>query len=132
MFNTSDMAMTIGGQTAFAVTSITGMVNGSAIVAPDGNYGNYFTTGGTFLDGSGLRFFTQADTDVRLFFQDSVGRYRVNTFSPGSSSFVTANTAPVAAAVPEPATWAMLVLGFGSIGLSLRTARRTSMAPARA
>jgi hypothetical protein len=27
-------------------------------------------------------------------------------------------------AVPEPTTWAMMLLGFGAIGASLRTARR--------
>ncbi|WP_243453828.1 PEPxxWA-CTERM sorting domain-containing protein [Sandaracinobacteroides saxicola] len=132
IFTTSDTPMTVGGETAFAVTSITGMVNGSAIAAPTGNYGNYFTTGGTFLDGSGLRFFTAAGNDIRFFFQDSVGRYRVNTFSPGSSSFVTAMSAPVLGAVPEPGTWATMILGFGAIGLSLRRSRQPSMVRARA
>ncbi|WP_294058572.1 PEPxxWA-CTERM sorting domain-containing protein [Sphingomonas sp.] len=34
------------------------------------------------------------------------------------------------AAVPEPATWAMLILGFGAIGVALRTrpARRAALA----
>jgi hypothetical protein len=33
-------------------------------------------------------------------------------------------------AVPEPATWAMLVLGFGGIGAMLRLARRRALVPA--
>ncbi len=130
IFTTSDTAMTVGGRTAFAITSISGIVNGSAIVAPTAaTYGNYFTTGPAFLDGSGLRFFTAAGNDVRFFFQDSVSRYRVNTFSPGSSSFVTASSARVAAAVPEATTWGMMLAGFGIVGASLR--RRTRrMVPA--
>ncbi|HEX5380442.1 MAG TPA: PEPxxWA-CTERM sorting domain-containing protein [Phenylobacterium sp.] len=32
-------------------------------------------------------------------------------------------------AVPEPATWAMMILGFGAIGLTLRGGRRTRVAP---
>ncbi len=125
IFTTSDTATTVGGRTAFAITSITGMVNGSAIVAPAGSYGNYFTTGPAFLDGSGLRFFTAAGNDIRFFFQDSVSRYRVNTFSPGSSSFVTAASSPVAAAVPEATTWAMMLAGFGMMGGALRLRRQT-------
>lgn len=124
VFTTSDTAMTVGGRTAFAITSISGMVNGSAINAPTGSYGNYFTTGPAFLDGTGLRFFTAAGNDVRFFFQDSVNRYRVNTFSPGSSSFVTASSARVAAAVPEATTWAMMLAGFGIVGASLRRRAR--------
>lgn len=123
VFTTSDTAMTVAGRTAFAITSITGMVNGSAIVAPAGSYGNYFTTGPAFVDGSGLRFFTAAGNDIRFFYQDTAGRYRVNTFSPGSSSFVTASSTRIAAAVPEATTWAMMLAGFGIIGASLR--RRT-------
>lgn len=130
VFTTSDTAMTVGGRTAFAITSISGMVNGSAIVAPTAaTYGNYFTTGPAFLDGSGLRFFTAAGNDVRFFFQDSVSRYRVNTFSPGSSSFVTASSARVAAAVPEASTWAMMLAGFAIVGASLRR-RMRRMVPA--
>ncbi len=126
IFTTSNVATTVGGRTAFAITSITGMVNGSAINAPGGSYGNYFTTGGTFLDGSGIQFFTQAGNDIRFFYQDTVSQYRVNTFSPGSSSYVTVTTSPVAAAVPEPATWAMMIGGFGMIGFAAR--RRRNMA----
>jgi hypothetical protein len=36
--------------------------------------------------------------------------------------------APVVSAVPEPATWAMMILGMGGIGAVLRTRRRGGMA----
>jgi PEP-CTERM motif len=123
VFTTTDTAAQVNNQTAFAITSISGMVNGSAIVAPTGNYGNYFTTGPSFLDGTGLRFFTAAGNDIRFFFQDTAAQYRVNTFSPGSSSFVTATSTAIGA-VPEASTWAMMLAGFGIVGSAVRLRRR--------
>jgi PEP-CTERM motif len=122
VFTTSNTPMTIAGRTAFAITSITGMANGIAINAPAGNYGNYFTSGGTFLDGSGTSFNNANGGRIDFFYQDSVQQYRVNTFSPGSSSFVTASSMAVGA-VPEATTWAMMLVGFGMIGASLRRLR---------
>lgn len=36
--------------------------------------------------------------------------------------------APVSGAVPEPATWALMILGFGGAGAMLRGRRRTTLA----
>ena len=137
VFTTSDTPMTVGGNTAFSILSVTGMVNGSAITAllgggfgAGGTYGNYFTTGDGFLDGSGTRFFTASGLDVRFFLQSSgtPRQYRVNTFGTrGSSNFVTATSSPVAAAVPEPAIWAMLMLGFGLMGFTMRHRRNVNV-----
>ena len=44
------------------------------------------------------------------------------TYSSESGVFLTASAAP--GAVPEPATWAMTIIGFGLMGASLRTNRR--------
>jgi hypothetical protein len=35
---------------------------------------------------------------------------------------------PIASAVPEPATWAMMILGLGGVGAVLRTRRREGLA----
>ena len=34
----------------------------------------------------------------------------------------------VASAVPEPATWAMMIIGFGGVGSMVRSARRKQTA----
>lgn len=121
VFTTSDTAMTIGGQTAYAITGITGSVNGLAITTPVlASYGNYFTTGPSFLDGSGVKFNLAGGGRVDFFTQSSNGRDRVNTFSPGGSFYVTATSSPVAP-VPEPASWAMFIGGFGLLGAAMRT-----------
>jgi len=44
---------------------------------------------------------------------------------PGNASYsATLNIAPV----PEPATWAMMLLGFGAIGVAMRRRRRPALA----
>lgn len=40
-------------------------------------------------------------------------------------------TEHIAGAVPEPGTWAMMILGFGAIGASLRRTRRSAFAALR-
>jgi PEP-CTERM motif len=124
VFTTADTASQVGGQTAFAITSISGFVNGLAIVAPTGFYGNYFTTGPSFLDGSGVNFNVAGGGRIAFFNQSSNGLYRVNTFSPGGSSFVTATSAAVAA-VPEASTWLLMLVGFGAVGYASRRRHRS-------
>jgi hypothetical protein len=36
----------------------------------------------------------------------------------------------IASAIPEPATWAMMIIGFGGVGSALRSARRRRLSPA--
>jgi hypothetical protein len=51
------------------------------------------------------------------------------TFSGDVNStdrFYTFNSTPITTAVPEPATWAMMLLGFGMVGATARYRRRNS------
>ncbi len=66
------------------------------------------------------------------FFAGSSGSFT----SAGTLSFLTgrptvsqtfAGSLDVPAAVPEPATWSMLILGFGTIGMALRQRRRAAV-----
>ena len=50
----------------------------------------------------------------------------------GASGSFGGNVAFEAAAVPEPATWAMMLFGFGAIGWQLRRRRSSSLAFAQA
>ena len=47
------------------------------------------------------------------------------TFLSGQSSF---EIDSIASAAPEPGTWAMMILGFGFVGMGLRSRRRTKLA----
>ena len=52
---------------------------------------------------------------------NSAGPYTLTISGPGQSSLVAAG------AVPEPATWMMLLLGFGGIGMALRRAPKVAV-----
>ena len=117
------------GYTAQTITGISGTFNGSQItgLAP-GLFGAndlFYLTGPFFVDGNGLGFTTAAGISANLFVTNDTS-YRVNTQGAGLlTGLVTATaTAEAPAAVPEPATWAMMLVGFGAVGYSMRFARR--------
>ena len=124
-FTTSDTPVDRFGQQALVITGISGTINGTAITGLfdiPGNPYYYFTTGPTFLDGSGVRFNAGAATNIAFFHQDGVApdQYRVNG-NGTVSAFGPATSSPAATgAVPEPATWAMMMLGFGGMGYAMR------------
>lgn len=122
VFNVSDTSVDFRGRTAYAITGISGMFNGSAITGLlTGFLGatNYYYLDSPFLDGSGVSFKTAAGTSVNFFNQSSNGQYRVNT-APYAVAFVTATSSVVQSAVPEPASWALLLFGFAAVGGALR------------
>ena len=126
VFTTSDTATDVGGRTAFAITDIVGTVDGFAILQNKSFYGNYFTTGATFLDGVGVRLDTTSASNISFFSPSFGGGYRVNIFGGpiGKSALVTASSVAIPGAVPEPATWAMMIVGFGLAGGAIRQRRR--------
>jgi hypothetical protein len=89
-----------------------------------------FTTDGPDTVIPGSDFFTPADGNQvapgtnGLFTATGTGGTLFNGFRLNSSanSFEIDNVA-VAAAVPEPATWAMMLIGFGAVGFGMRRRR---------
>lgn len=59
------------------------------------------------------------------------GTFMNPVFSTGTYQFTgffsngTLNVSSIGGAVPEPATWAMLLIGFGAMGFAMRRARQT-------
>lgn len=54
------------------------------------------------------------------------GTYVYNFGTGASADSFTVQIGPLAAAVPEPGTWAMMLLGFGGMGVALRRRRQTT------
>lgn len=129
-FTTSDTVVERFGQSALAITGISGTINGTAIsgLFDTGSPYYYFTTGPTFLDGSGVRFNAGSATNIAFFHQDGVAndRYRVNG-NGTISAFGPATSSPASVgAVPEPTTWVMMLVGFGIVSGAARYRRRSS------
>jgi len=68
----------------------------------------------------------EPSTDFLAFDSFPVGNGGKN----GGDPLFLSPTIPPIAAVPEPATWALFILGFGIIGARLRHARDMRLAPA--
>jgi PEP-CTERM motif len=65
-------------------------------------------------------------TDVPIHF-GVLNNITINGISRGQGHYAgTAEFTPVAA-VPEPTTWAMMLLGFGAVGFSIRRKRRPTL-----
>ena len=98
---------------------------GSFIYVPGntGTGGAQMFPGTTDADGNQ----TQPDTNGRFTFTAALGQ-RVTglTFASSANSFEVDNLA-VSGAVPEPASWALMISGFGLVGFAMRR-RKSSVA----
>ena len=70
------------------------------------------------IDGTGACDFTSEEASTQWGEADQVGQ-----FVEGSQVIATAG-------VPEPATWAMMLVGFGGLGMAMRSRRRQAVATA--
>ncbi len=78
-------------------------------------------------EGFTTSFNTGSATSVQLFLRNAQTAYSGNDFALddiylGTTSIVNP-VPPTPGAVPEPATWALLILGFGAIGSAMRRRR---------
>lgn len=78
-----------------------------------------------FLDFSHttMRDFSFSFSGASPTFQAALGSSSRNTRFSGTGTFAS-DPAPLTFGVPEASTWAMLVVGFGAVGATMRTGRR--------
>jgi hypothetical protein len=108
------------------------------VVGPDAIPGFFILTGGT--NASPISFDLTAITSINRAtsgFLDVTASGIFNwagfTSTPGTFEFSAQGTnitsfSLSAQAVPEPATWALMLLGFGGIGLAMRRKRKPALA----
>ena len=68
---------------------------------------------------------TSSVTNGRLTFRPDAGVYITSIDLRSTGQALEVDNFGVIAAVPEPATWGMMLLGFGAMGVSLRRRRRS-------
>ena len=73
-----------------------------------------------------------SNTNGRLTFTSNSGQFITRIDLSSTQAALEADNIGVIAAVPEPGTWGMMLLGFGAIGASLRRRRRAVPAFAQA
>lgn len=137
---TTDTTTLVNGRQAYTITGITGTRNGAAInqfyaagLNIDGvgaftdNY--LYATGEPSLTSGGFAFGVAGDTPNMIynpyFFGRDYSEYSTNaTRTPpyGANPFLATFTLRqvAAGAVPEPASWAMMILGMGVVGGAMR------------
>lgn len=107
-FDFSGITLELGSRYTFTLTnngsgSRNGIVFGPNLITPSGPYG------------------PDAYADGRAYFTDFSGNCQT---TPDCDLNFRVVTADIAAAVPEPASWAMMISGFGLVGGALRRGRK--------
>jgi hypothetical protein len=109
----------VGAETCF---------NGGPGACPESNPANSVLFGGT---GSGTLLFTLGGpaNQTSLTLSNFLDRYQgFSTTNVNQANVTSAIGVGTPGAVPEPATWAMMLLGFAGIGVSMRRRRRPGLA----
>lgn len=89
---------------------------------------NFFAANDTDAGPNGL--LNPGETSSTFLFRvNNATGYLPGTFTAQNGVTLTARGFSPTAAVPEPGTWAMMLLGFGAVGVSMRRRRRTTNVP---
>jgi len=134
-------ANTVGGFDASGTTTIEGLVlggsilgglviDGSAFINPAPNT-VLFNGGGLtiILNQQILSAFGITTNAINIIFDD----FAVGTGLKDGNIIIASTTASATTgatgAVPEPTTWAMMLIGFGAVGVSMRRRKKVQLAP---
>jgi hypothetical protein len=106
----------------YTITGITGTADGSAITGLSSYAGAdqlLFVPGPPSADFGGISFSTAAGIDYNLTnFPDGLDNITNSVVNPGGVPCCTVSIDLSVTAIPEPTTWAMMLLGFTGLGFA--------------
>jgi len=131
----------LGGGNVYAATGTfsydvtTGMVTAvayDAIQTGTGPTGPFDFTAAVTTSSTDVTFINDGDGDQdEYFFAQSLALGGTDTITGAAyDGGVITGSGSVSAGVPEPATWAMMLVGFGGLGVAMRSRRRLAVAAA--
>ena len=109
--------------TSFSMDVATTLPNGAALVFFDMAGAQI---GSFLMPGSALSVYSTPTVfnNVSVTSTNGIGGFRFTGFAQGNT--IVDNLVAVTAPVPEPATWAMMMIGFGAMGATLRRRNKLS------
>ena len=121
---------TAGEAVYYGLTGPAGFGDGP-FVAPSSSSGTgvgfsagiYLLLDSNYVSGSAISSFSRYDNESLRSLGLTAGEY---TYSLNGDT-VSVTVLPAAPGIPEPATWAMMLGGFGAIGLGMRRRQRTTV-----
>lgn len=119
--------------TGTTVTSISGLVNSSTVTGLSSFAGadqQFFAAGPSHFTIGGISFSSMAGITYNFTaYPDGTDHITNSVLDPEGDGAPTpyALTSISVSAVPEPATWAMMLFGFGAVGYGLRRARKPTV-----
>lgn len=135
--NTSGLTLdaTSDGGGQYTVTSVSGDIDGlpASLIAPGGDYNDnlvFYPGTPATLDFDGLAFSTASGGVFGVYYYATSGVYEIGCQGGGGcgggfgGSVDSFSLTEVTSSTPEPAIWALMLVGFAGLGAALRSRRK--------